>query len=222
LLDIAYDTIFGLSEVITIKLKSFIETLAILDTFLFDDDRKNIYQRIIIHTEYQSKDNRETMTPEFHKELFETYNDTLKKKISKSEFDKKMKTSLGFLMEEPSLTKFTTDFIYKYKFTEIPYIGMNYKEYVVSNDIYAHINYLESQLMSHANGYLYFVNDGAWYSSLNYLHLFDRYIYEIIYKFKEKDVRVSESIIVLLFEFQQLINKKIEYLGDFLKNQTKI
>lgn len=220
--EVAYDMIFGLNEVISIKLKCFIELLAIFDLMLFEKDHYTLYTRMIIHTEYQSKNNRGTLADEYIKILYDTYNDTLSVKLTFTDFQHKMVKTLGFLDEDTSITKFVERFINKYKFFEIPYNGLKGKTHLLENDIYVHLKYLESQIMSHANGYLYFVNEGAWGDGINFIYILDKYLFEMLNRFKNENSVIHDEVVLFLFEFKLLVDKKIKHMEMFIKNQKGI
>ncbi len=211
--EIAYDMIFGLSEVITMKLKSIIELLAIFDYMLFNDDYESLFNKIMIHTSYQSNKNTNKLTDELEKEMFDSYNKELIKEVSFEEFKDKMSKTLGFIEVKLSITSFAVNFAKDYNFFKQPYIGLNGKEYKVNNNIYLHLKYLESQRMSHANGYLYFVNSGAWTDGVNFIIIIDKYIYKILSKYRKRSGTMYKDITSFLKEFKKLKNEKLKFFA---------
>ena len=211
--EVAYDMIYGLSEVITIKLKSIIELLAIFDYMLFNDDYETLFNKIMIHTSYQSNRNLNKLTDELEKELFDSYNNELIEKITIEEFKDKISKTLGFIETTPGITSFTVNFAKDYNFFKQPYIGLNGKEYKVNNNIYLHLKYLESQRMSHANGYLYFVNAGAWTDGVNFTIIIDKYIYKILSKYRKRSGTMYKDITYFLKQFEKLKDEKLKFFA---------
>ena len=87
---------------------------------------------------------------------FEVYRSIYAIEVDKESFDKSFLTVTGYTIDDnghaKSLSRLVRDFSSQFE---------KDTNNTVLYEIY-YMNYLESQLLSHANGYLWFANQGAW------------------------------------------------------------
>lgn len=175
--DITSDFLFGLTEQVKIKWKIAIEFFAIMD-YLYNigDDYENIcnrYKLFVMHTKNQLCANNciDTKTDE----IYNLYKNMFPNGLNKNDFDKLFKTTLGFLigekgmnndkMNEINLTSIVKHFADELKNPDI------FPNHDISKIII--LNYIESQILSHSNGYMYYSNSGAWCDCNSVIQTFD-------------------------------------------------
>ena len=175
--DITSDFLFGLTEQVKIKWKIVIEIFAIMD-YLYNigDDYENIcnrYKLFVMHTKNQLFANNCVETKS--DEIYNLYKNMFPSGLNKNDFDKQFSTTLGFLigekgmnnnqMNEINLTSMVKHFAYELKNPDI------FSNYDISKIII--LNYIESQILSHSNGYMYYSNSGAWGDCNSVIQAFD-------------------------------------------------
>ena len=164
LLDIGSDLVFGLSEQTKLKWKLIIEMVTAIDSIYFDFDRAPMILRLMrLHDAYMNLENTgepsEKMIEMAYNEFRSLYTSDIEHKLFKSAF----RLPLGFMMDAdgvvPSLTKLVEN-----------KINQLYAEQTFTGDIpmsaMLRMLYDESQLLSHATGYMYNANTGAFCDSI--------------------------------------------------------
>lgn len=164
--DITSDFLFGLTEQVKIKWKIAIEIFAIMD-YLFPIGEKfekvnNRYKLFVMHTKNQLCANNYTDTKT--DEAYNLYKNMFSNGLNKNDFDKLFKTTLGFLigekgMKDDRLNEINLISIVKYFADKFSNSDLSPNQDISKIFI---LNYIESQILSHSNGYMYYSNSGAW------------------------------------------------------------
>lgn len=161
-MDLTHDLLLGMGEQLKIKWKLLIEMMATLDYIYFNDlyNAENHYQLLKHHTLHKLKQN---LNLNSNDELEDGYNSYAKifsnVECDIAEFKVKFNSSLGFTVTKNSNIKSLNDFVFTYIAKEMKDI-INEQDILISDIM--KIYYEESQMLSHANGYLYFSNSAAW------------------------------------------------------------
>ena len=153
--EMIFDIIMGIREQAKSKWKILLDIYAVFYEVLFvNHSDSNLIKMIDIHWKIQLNRN---LHSEFSiDEAYSVYCTRFTDGVDKNPFDDGFKTIIGYLIDEsgksPSLTKVVKNFVKLFD---------SKSENKLFQQIY-YMNYLESQLLSHANGYLWFANGGAW------------------------------------------------------------
>lgn len=168
--EMTFDMIFGLREQVKSKWKVLIETLAgFYESYLrekYVNDSFNLLQahdNFNVYCLFGTKENKD-------KSLSESY-DIYKAKFSNgidfTEFSKKFESTTGYTIDESGKTKSLT-----YLVNQLADVFKT-DEKINSADMIK-MNYVEAQMMSHANGYMWFANTGAWADVNNMYGIFNQ------------------------------------------------
>ncbi len=175
--DITSDFLFGFTEQVKIKWKISIEIFAIMDClYNIGDDYENIYNRyklLVMHTKNQLYANNciDTKTDE----IYNLYKNMFPNGLNKNDFDKLFKTTLGFLIGEKGMNNDKMNAINLTSIVRHFADKLKNLDMTPNNSISKIIilNYIESQILSHSNGYMYYSNSGAWRDCNSVIQTFD-------------------------------------------------
>ena len=170
--DLCTDILFGFRENLKMKWKILLEMIALTEEIYFKkyESTKERYKLLNLHTHIKLLECFGEKT-EISKNLaYKLFNDKNKTNMDYNLFSKYYIKTLGFLMncegKTPTLKKISYETIDK----NVPNVEIS--NGVTLNSI-LNISYDESQLLSHATGYLYFSNTGAWSEDFNIMIAFD-------------------------------------------------
>lgn len=154
LYEMALDKLMGFPEQMKCKFKPLIEQIASFYYVFTSDDQLNRYKLSKLHFEIMiKKANKE----EFDlSDAYEIYKALCQNGVSKEKFEKEFIKTTGYTINEKgdllTITSLVNNVIELIKQDEY---GLTYKTT-------SRIDYVESQMLSHANGYMWFANTGAW------------------------------------------------------------
>ena len=188
--DITEDNLFGLSEQVKVKWKIILEIVATMDA-LFDfhksyEEVQNCYKLLVMHTKKQLNTNNNIQNVDLN-EAYQCYKTLYPNGLDFENFEKEFNSTLGFLVNDKGLKnknnnneKITLTVLVKTllsKFTN--------ESTEPNKDIckIMNLNYIESQMLSHSNGYMYYSNSGAWCDSDSVILSFDYCMCYILQKF---------------------------------------
>ena len=200
--DLAIEKQLGLTEQIKCKWKIIIEIFAIFDFFYakcFGNEQG--FKLLKLH--YQMQTNRNINKEINLDDSYHLYCEINKKHCDREMFNNAFKKELGYLIDENgnvnSLTNIVLEFAKKF----------NNNDNLIDRAI--SLDYMESQMLSHANGYMWFANSGA-FRDVNNI-------------FKAIDICLMYLIdeIHLIFKYHQEIEKKNDYKSiiNILRNSKK-
>jgi hypothetical protein len=174
-LDITTDSLFGLHEQLKVKIKMIIEISALFYYIYFKTNNlEKSYKILKLHTIYKISKNMNIKNTK--KILTEDFNDFGKEFFeNQKSFENFFKNTIGFTVENKQINNIS-------KLVAL-YIGENFKEKTMDNLEYSSIVkllYKESQLLSHANGYMFFANSGIWADDLFVYHVVEKMILKIL------------------------------------------
>ena len=149
------DMVLGLREQTKSKWKILLDLYAVFfEVAIVRKSDPGLMELLRLHNEAQFDRNlkREPNTDEAYKAYLSAFHSG----VDKDSFDRAFKNVVGYLINEhgqcKSLSRLVRDFVSH--FDKAPDNNVQYE--------INYMNYLESQLLSHANGYLWFANGGAW------------------------------------------------------------
>lgn len=189
LYDFTLDIIYGYTEHGTTKLKVLMELLGMLDRCKTDLDLRKGSALLEMHTNCMYLKNGKTDNHDLLAEANKLYISKFPNGVNESIFSDKFQNTLGFLINEsgevPSLNSLSMNVITEYS----KYISNNRipdgKGNEVSLELYMSMKLKESQIMSHASGYMFFTTTGAWVDGCNMLLFMDEYLKNIMKSFLE-------------------------------------
>lgn len=153
------DCVFSFNEQVKCKYKVMIELLAsFYEVYLNQDDVENSYRLLQYHEDvamaralHQDDAFNETIN-----KVFEHYQKKYQNGIDFEKFKHKYVSTLGYTVDEKGKVKNLTQLVNQLcNLFDHETTGLNPKDVLK-------LNYAESQMMSHANGYMWFANSGAW------------------------------------------------------------
>ncbi len=171
--EMAFDTIFGFNEQVKSKWKILIEMLSeFFEVYINNGDTDCSYRILQYHTivAVARVTNMETEKQNAISQAYEYYKKKYPNGIGIEEFSRKFETTTGYTINEKGKIKTLTQLVIH--FTDL-LTGDN-KDSPINYSI--KLNYIEAQMLSHANGYLWFANSGAWSDINNIFVLFNQII----------------------------------------------
>lgn len=163
--EMMFDAVFGFNEQVKCKWKVMIELLAsFYEVYLNQDDVENTYRMLQYHEDvaiarafHQDDDAKENID-----KAFKHYQKKYPNGIDYDQFTHKYVSTLGYTVDEKGKVKNLTQLVNQLcnLFDDDKATGLNSKDVLK-------LNYVESQMMSHANGYMWFANSGAWGDALS-------------------------------------------------------
>lgn len=209
LFDFSLDILFGYSEHGTTKLKNLLELLGIIN-YINHHQNDHFFSFVDVHTKFMKHNNFEDIVEEDRVYLYQMYKNVYENGIDYDTFIKRSENTLGFLMDQngniPSLRELA--------FSVIDEHSSKINKGVIKNDeieirlsTYMKMKFEESQVMSHASGYMLFSTLGAWDDGVNIFHIMDDYFISII----EKIMTKNENLIKIQYLFRN-------YLKKYMKN----
>jgi len=182
--DISIDLLIGLPEHVKMKFKMIIEMFSVYHYFNIkqfelhqnaeEDVKMDLYSN---HAIIMSKKNS---NEEYREELNQTYDKFFswsKKNISLDVFSKKYLTTFGFLIDKngkvPNITSTVNTFL-----DDLLTNSTNPQE--LKNASIYQLYYAESQMLSHANGYMINANTGAWADDINAINLMENMLFYML------------------------------------------
>lgn len=159
--DLAIEKQLGLTEQTKCKWKVLLELCATFDYMyvkFFGEELR--YRLLDLHGQVQELRN---INKEYDLgEAYQVYCQIYKYHCDRDKFNENFKQPLGYLIDQngsvPSLTKVVCEFIKKFE---------NKNESGISGERAMLLDYMESQMISHANGYMWFANSGAFSDTNN-------------------------------------------------------
>ncbi len=231
--DINSDFHFGLSENPKLKFKAVAEMLACFVKVRFNkiDPKRGslLYLLMDRHEGLKDHEVRGDAVPDgLIDDAFGLYRDIYPKStVSKVDFAKEFKMPNGYLIDENGKRVSLTDLVIHY-FEELFGRDAKTPDGIVYSKLYA-VLYSESQVMSHASGYLYFANRGALKEDFNIVSFLDTALLQILrglmelYKFLAQINPSYETLTSFhtekLEEMQQLIKEKHQLLRPLFVHQ---
>lgn len=157
--DLAIDKQLGLTEQTKCKWKMIFElcaTFSHLYIKCFGEEQRfrllDIHKRVQIHRNINTTENLD----EYMGEAYQVYSTIYSNPCERNVFDTHFKKELGYLIDEardvPSLTKIVVEFTKPYESDINNGVSMGRAMC---------LDYMESQMLSHSNGYMWFANSGA-------------------------------------------------------------
>lgn len=154
LYEMTLDKLMGFPEQMKCKFKPLIEQIASFYYVFTSDDWLNRYKLSKLHFEIMIK---KANNEEFDlSDAYEIYKTSCQNGVSKEKFEKEFIKTTGYTINEKgdllTITSLVNNVIELIKQDEY---GLTFKTT-------SRIDYVESQMLSHANGYMWFANTGAW------------------------------------------------------------
>lgn len=213
--DIMYDKIMGFPEQVKCKWKIVIELFSVFNHIYFGNFLQGRYDLISEHTKMQTAKNSDERYDT--EKAFDIYRNLYKGNDDKEKFDKSFQNILGYIIDENYKVKSLSEIVKEFA---------KYFESVSINKIdlsrVMQLDYVESQMLSHANGYMWFTNSGAWHDINNIFVAFDKSLLfilkklQFIYEFHKEceDNNKYIDIIVAIKSgiktIEEILPKKIE------------
>ena len=182
--DITIDFLIGLPEQVKMKFKMIIEMFAVYHYFNIkqfemhysvDEDIK-----MVLYSNHAVIKTKQNSSLDFQKEIKITYDKFLlwsNKAISFNDFCKKYLLIFGFLIDKngdvPNITE-TVDTYLEDVFQD------STNPQGIKNISLCQLYYAESQMLSHANGYMINANTGAWNDDINVLNLVENMLFYML------------------------------------------
>lgn len=188
LYEMTLDKLMGFPEQMKCKFKPLIEQIASFYYVFTSDDQLNRYKLSKLHFEIMiKKANKE----EFDlSDAYEIYKALCQNGVNNEKFEKEFIKTTGYTINEKgdllTITSLVNNVIDLIKQDEH---GLTYKAT-------SRIDYVESQMLSHANGYMWFANTGAWGDVNN----------------------IFQEIFIILANIIEMV--KLTYLGDYVTNKN--
>lgn len=226
IIDINTDVLLGYPENAKMKFKVILEMFAVYHKIYFDVDYekvKYLYEMLDYHLIYNF--NREK-TAEKENEimaLFKKYKSIYKEsKVTEDKFKKNYTKALGWLIDDkgnvPTYSRLVNEMLEAlYCDEKIQNSDFTWKQ------LYS-ISYVESQNMSHGQGYLFFVNSGAWNDGRNIIAFIDQASIYILGKMKlwfdlygvfdNRNKPIANKLEKCLNEIKEKVSKKNEILSS--------
>lgn len=166
------DTLMGLREQTKSKQKLFLDLISVFHEVQMKDYPEEQMKLLCRHAEVQRARNIEK---DYNTdEAFEIYTSIYQNSIDKSTFEYAFLSMTGYLIDEKghskSLSKAVKDYLSRFDHAES---DINISQVCM-------LDYLESQMLSHANGYMFFANTGAWSEVNNIFVLSDYFLVDIL------------------------------------------
>lgn len=201
--EMALDAIFGFSEQVKGKWKIMLELISgFYDIYLNNDNVPASFNLLVYHEEV-SKDRVLGDEEKLGKDLklaYEYYLEKYPGGVDFKQFSLKFVGTCGFTIDAEGKVKTITQLVNQL----CDLFGERVKEIKISDVL--KLNYVEAQMVSHANGYLWYANTGAWadiqnvFTNFNYVISFICFYMSNIFKdnylnTKEyKDKRISNVL----------------------------
>ena len=200
------DFLLGLCEQVKSKWKLVIELLASLKKCYLDSfPHEERYKLLKEHQKFQFKRN---IGKEYKLDnAFSYYRQLYKNGVDRAKFEFSFASLAGYLIDEKgnasNLSSMVNDFLKSYP---------QYKNDTgVSFDRAMSLNYVESQMLSHANGYMWYANNGSW-GDVNSVLI-------------GTDICIGSTLerIMMLFKLHRLVEETDDYLRiiNSLENCSK-
>lgn len=156
--ELASDLVFGFVEQVKSKYKIIIELLASFHYVYIESDYVNQLYKLLTYNEFisLSKIDNDSNYQENLNNAYLVYKEIYENGVDYDTFANKFSNKLGYTIDEKgnvkTYTKLVNDFFkyFKQENDKIPLSKI------------LRLNYVESQMLSHANGYMWFANSGAW------------------------------------------------------------
>ena len=180
--DITVDLLFGLTEQVKMKWKVVLEIVAVMDyLYPIGEELKKInnrYKLFVLHTKKQLYDNNGIN--EEWSEIYSIYKTMFPNGLTKEEFNKKFNSILGFLIDKKGMCDNNLSKINLINLVKCFANKFKNVDESPNRDLskIMMLNYIESQTLSHSNGYMYYSNSGAWEDCNSVVQTFD---FAIIY-----------------------------------------
>ena len=201
LYDITMDHLLGLSEQCKLKWKPILEMFSTMHYLSQNvglrDDRYTLFKK---HSIVQLCNN---LGQQYDlRSCYELYKKMYPNGCDFEMFNKLFCSTMGFTINEKGLEYNLNDICLKYaesfnKQTLKICVNEKISEIKVDNDIM--LNYFESQMLSHSNGYMYYSNSGAWGNSTSVLIEFDYCL-----------IRLLDALLIE-YKFASIVEDNINY-----------
>ena len=217
ILGLANDRLLGITEVIACKIKYIFELCAYINYLIslcYDDNQLELMELANIHTEIQlsTYDNNVSLEKEEFKIIFMNLLKAFKiysriENISFDSFLKQFMKSTGF-----SSFNSITEFVYKM----IDDVEKNEEKRE-----YMKLMYDESQMVSHANGYILFGSRSVFYNFINCISITDKIVIYMLehYAFLWENSSMKEKI---PSDFLERLNDNIKIIKDKMHEKYNI
>lgn len=174
--DIMHDKIMGLSEQVKCKWKIVVELFSVFNHVYFDGLLQERHGLMIEHAKMQTAKNFDERYDT--EKAFDIYRNLYKGNDDKEKFDKGFQSVLGYLIDKTYKAKSLSEIVKEFT---IHFKGDSINNIALSRTM--ELDYVESQMLSHANGYMWFANSGAWHDINNIFIAFDEALLFILKKF---------------------------------------
>lgn len=187
--DFMIDTLYGYTEHGTTKLKVLLELFVMANILIDHRFLRNNPSFLTIHTLAKLKKNSGLNYENELKQAYYIYIENNQIEVEFDSFEKQFLGNLGFLINPenkiPSMQQMVFDFLDKYS----PLINNNTigtPNLQVSLKSYMKMKYEESQIVSHASGYMYFATPAVWSDGINIPLLMDQYFHQVLKQLLER------------------------------------
>jgi hypothetical protein len=179
-LDITTDLLFGYTEHLKMKWKMLIEIAALFDyLYIYSENAQEKYEILKLFTKYKYYLNSNNdMHLDVLKQAFSKYNSKKYNTIDK--FTKRFNSNIGFILDQARINNLT-NLVFEYIDINI---NVDSKTNNVSLRQIFKLFYRESQLLSHANGYMFFSNSGIWSDDIQIYSSFENIVILMLEKIK--------------------------------------
>lgn len=210
--EMAYDAIFEFFDQVKSKWKILIEMLSEFFEVCINTTDANYSYRILQYhliVAVARASNMEIEKQNAMSQAYEYYKIKYPDGVSIEEFSRKFEKTTGYTIDEKGKIKTLTQLVSH--FADI--LTNNDSSYKTNYSI--KLNYVEAQMLSHANGYLWFANSGAWSDISNIFVLFNQIIslicrcisslFENLYK-KDKQYKYKKTSNLLKHSANHIMN----------------
>ncbi|MCQ2507017.1 MAG: hypothetical protein MJ113_07630 [Lachnospiraceae bacterium] len=154
IIDMAYDSILSLSEQVKSKWKTLVETLAVFYYFHEHCDNEYYVELMKFHSIIQKKRNANEEYFDVMLQAFLYYKENINGNCFEQAFRINFGKTLGYLVDSNCLTKTITEYV-------CDFLNKVGEDFNIEARLMI-LDYRESQMLSHANGYMWYSNTGAW------------------------------------------------------------
>ena len=162
--EMMFDTIFGMTEQVKSKFKVMLELLASYhEVYLVQEDVENSFRLLQYHEDasISRSCNDRNGLDEVLKKAYVYYKKKYPNGVDFEQFSHKYVSNVGFTIDEDGNVKTINQLV-----NSLCNLFEDSVSGIKTSDVLK-LNYVEAQMLSHANGYMWYANSGAWGNTFN-------------------------------------------------------